>query len=38
MPLKNGEVFAGFVIERFRGAGGIGEVYLVEQGRGFRHG
>jgi serine/threonine protein kinase len=33
MPLKNGEVFAGFVIQRFLGAGGMGEVYLVQHPR-----
>jgi serine/threonine protein kinase len=33
MPLKNGEVFAGFVIQRFLGAGGMGEVYLVQRAR-----
>ncbi len=33
MPLKNGEIFAGFVIERFLGAGGMGEVYLVQHPR-----
>ncbi|HWX98309.1 MAG TPA: LpqN/LpqT family lipoprotein [Mycobacterium sp.] len=33
MPLKNGEVFAGFVIQRLLGAGGMGEVYLVQHPR-----
>jgi serine/threonine protein kinase len=33
MPLKNGEVFASFVIQRFLGAGGMGEVYLVQHPR-----
>ena len=33
MPLKNGEVFAGFVIQRFLGAGAMGEVYLVQHPR-----
>jgi hypothetical protein len=33
MPLKNGEVFAGFVIQRFLAAGGMGEVYLVQHPR-----
>ncbi|OBH56013.1 LpqN/LpqT family lipoprotein [Mycobacterium sp. E2479] len=33
MPLKDGEVFAGFVIQRFLGAGGMGEVYLVQHPR-----
>src|SRR6478609_469835 len=33
MPLKDGEVFAGFVIQRFLGAGAMGEVYLVQHPR-----
>ncbi len=33
MPLKNGEVFAGYVIQRFLGAGAMGEVYLVQHPR-----
>jgi serine/threonine protein kinase/tetratricopeptide (TPR) repeat protein len=33
MPLENGEVFAGFVIQRFLGAGAMGEVYLVQHPR-----
>jgi serine/threonine protein kinase len=33
MPLKNGEVFAGYVIQRFIGAGAMGEVYLVQHPR-----
>ena len=33
MPLKKGEVFAGFVIQRFLGAGAMGEVYLVQHPR-----
>jgi serine/threonine protein kinase len=33
MPLKSGEIFAGFIIQRFLGAGGMGEVYLVQHPR-----
>ena len=33
MPLKNGDVFAGFVIERFLGSGAMGEVYLARHPR-----
>jgi serine/threonine protein kinase len=33
MPLKNGEVFAGYAIQRFLGAGAMGEVYLVQHPR-----
>ena len=33
MPLRDGEVFAGFVIQQFLGAGGMGEVYLVQHPR-----
>ena len=33
MPLKDGEVFAGFVVKRFLGAGAMGEVYLVRHPR-----
>ena len=33
MPLKNGEDFAGFIIQRFLGAGAMGEVYLVQHPR-----
>jgi serine/threonine protein kinase len=33
MPLKNGGVFAGFVIERFIGSGAMGEVYLARHPR-----
>ena len=33
MPLSNGEVIAGYTIVRLLGAGGMGEVYLVEHPR-----
>jgi serine/threonine protein kinase len=33
MPFKNGEVFAGYVIQRLLGAGGVGEVYLAQHPR-----
>jgi len=33
MPLKSGEVFAGYVIERIVGSGGMGEVYLARHPR-----
>jgi serine/threonine protein kinase len=33
MPLKDGDVFAGFVIERFLGSGAMGEVYLARHPR-----
>ena len=33
MPLKNGEVFADYVIQRFLGAGAMGEVYLAQHPR-----
>lgn len=37
MPFKNGEVFAGYVIERLLGTGGVGEVYLAQHPRLPRH-
>ncbi len=33
MPLVNGEVFAGYTIQRMLGAGGMGEVYLAHHPR-----
>jgi len=33
MPLEDGGVFAGFVIERFLGSGAMGEVYLARHPR-----
>ncbi|HEX9833409.1 MAG TPA: serine/threonine-protein kinase [Mycobacterium sp.] len=33
MPLDNGEVFAGYVIQRMLGTGGSGEVYLAQHPR-----
>src|SRR5690242_14006859 len=37
MPLVSGEVFAGYVIERLLGTGGMGEVYLAQHPRLPRH-
>jgi serine/threonine protein kinase, bacterial len=33
MPLRDGDVFAGFVIERFLGSGAMGDVYLARHPR-----
>ena len=33
MPFNNGEVFAGYVIQRMIGTGGMGEVYLAQHPR-----
>ncbi|MFG1929146.1 serine/threonine-protein kinase [Mycobacterium sp. NPDC048908] len=37
MPFDNGEIFAGYVIERMLGKGGAGEVYLAQHPRLPRH-
>src|ERR1700758_2357965 len=37
MPFNNGEVFAGYVIQRLLGTGGMGEVSLVQHPRLPRH-
>jgi serine/threonine protein kinase len=33
MPLNDGDIFAGFTIQRLLGAGGMGEVYLAQHPR-----
>jgi serine/threonine protein kinase len=37
MPFNNGEVFAGYIIQRLLGTGGTGEVYLAQHPRLPRH-
>jgi serine/threonine protein kinase len=37
MPFDNGEVFAGYIIQRLLGTGGTGEVYLAQHPRLPRH-